>query len=180
VSEKKTPSFVDLIDPESVQIREVYAQFGVAIYMAQALERTLGIALATVYRSGPRRITRGQYDSLLQSNFEKTLGQLVAKLRKSVAIPRESEDMLSEALRKRNWLVHDYFWERAASFNRPEGRQSMIDELKTLIEYLEEVDARFTAIVEEWGDKHGVTQATVDREMKKLMDAGDARASTSG
>jgi hypothetical protein len=56
----------------------------------------------------------------------------------------------------------------------------MIDELKTLIEYLEEVDARFTAIVEEWGDKHGVTQATVDREMKKLMDAGDARASTSG
>ena len=169
MSEMKVPLFVDLIDPESHQVREVYAHFGLAMYMAQALERTLAMALTTVYGPGPRRITRKQYDSLLQSNFEKTLGQLVAKLRKKATIPDESEQMLSDALRKRNWLAHEYFWERAARFNTGEGRATMIDELKALIADLEKVDARFRATVREWGEKHGVTQEILDEEMKKLM-----------
>lgn len=180
MSENRIPVTIDLIDPESHQIREVYARFGLAIHMAQALERTLAIALATVCGPGPRKITRKRYDSLLQSNFEKTLGQLVAKLGKSVvAIPEASEHTLSEALRKRNWLVHSYFWERAVSFNRKEGRQSMIDELQALSEYFEKIDVKFSAVVRAWGEKHGVTQQVIDKEMKTLIDTDDAKASES-
>ena len=54
------------IDAKSHQIREVYANFGLAMYTAQGFERTLGIALATVY--GPEKITRAQFDDFLEHN----------------------------------------------------------------------------------------------------------------
>ena len=40
------------LDSESYQIREVYALFGLAMYFAQCLERTIGISMVTVYGPG--------------------------------------------------------------------------------------------------------------------------------
>lgn len=175
MSENKVSVFFDFIDPESHQIREVSAHFGLAMYMAQVLERTLALALATVYGPGPGKLVRHQYDALLESNFQKTLGALVKKLRKSVPISEELEALLSESLRKRNWLAHNYFWERAVTFNKEDGRQSMIKELKAIVDYFERVDAKFSAIIREWGDKHGVTQEIVENEMSKLLRRGNVQ-----
>ncbi len=47
---KPIPFNVEFIDPESHQVREVYAHFGLAMYYAQGLERA--VALATFRRGG--------------------------------------------------------------------------------------------------------------------------------
>ena len=61
-----------MLDPESEQIREVYAFFGLAIYNAQSLERELAMVLAA---SGTtERFTAWDYDDTLAGNFDSTFG----------------------------------------------------------------------------------------------------------
>ena len=66
---------MEQLDPESYQIREVYARYGLAMYQAQCVERQLALLLITEYRPGPSRITRSQYDHLLEAHFEKNTWQ---------------------------------------------------------------------------------------------------------
>jgi hypothetical protein len=163
------------IDDESELIKTVYAHYGLAAYQAQCVERQLAILLATAYGPGIRKITASQYDDLLGSFFKKTLGGLIAHLRKSVNVSPDFEATLNEALKKRNWLVHHYFWERAGHFMTNKGRQSMINELREIAEFLDRVDRDLTEIVLQWTERNGITQEILQREFEKLIqDANDA------
>lgn len=158
------------IDSESIQIKEVYTQFGLVMYQVQCFERTLAILLVTAYAPDLQEITRPQYEELLGKYFQRTLGTLINQLREFITISRQLETTLSRALQKRNWLVHRYFWERAITFMREDGRESMIKELREIGQFFEDMDLKLTTIVEEWGRKQGITEETTLRSLQKLID----------
>ncbi len=133
------------------------------------LERTLAILIATVYEYKPPKITRAQYDLLLESHFQKTLGRLIYKLRKSLPIAEDLEFTLLEALDKRNWLFHNYFWERAQKFMKEDGREAMIEELQEIAYYFEKVDHKLDMILLLWGEEHGVTEEIIQKKMENLI-----------
>lgn len=157
------------IDSESSQIKEVYAQFGLVMYHVQCFERTLAILLITAHAPNPQKTKRSQYEELLGRYFQRTLGNLINQLREFVAISQQFEITLSEALHKRNWLVHDYFWERAMTFMREEGRKTMIEELQGIAQFFEDTDSKFTTIVEKWGRRQGITEEVIQRRIEKLV-----------
>jgi lipoate-protein ligase A len=45
----------------------------------------------------------------------------------------------------------------------------MIEELKEIAEFIEDIDSKFTEIVFKWGREHGVKEDDIEKEMKKLM-----------
>src|SRR5262245_39360763 len=155
--------FMTELDEESAQIREVYAHFGLAMYLVQCVERSIAIVLTTEYRPDVRPITRAQYDELLQSLFKQTLGTLIARLRRVTTLPNDFEAQLCDVLETRNWLTHRYFWERAGKFMTRQGREAMLRELGEIQRRLEEVDAYFDGIAETWGERHGITKETIDQ-----------------
>ncbi len=124
------------LDSEAEQIKEVYAYFGLAMYRAQCLERQLAIVLATRYGPGPTKITNVEYDGLLESLFSKTMGRLVRDIGEVAKLSEREEEQLREALNKRNWLAHRYFWERARVFLSASGRVAMIQELQETVDIL--------------------------------------------
>ena len=63
------------LDPESEQIKEVYARYGLAMYQAQCLERQVAILLSLLH-ADPTKTTRLEFNHLLDSLFEQTLGAL--------------------------------------------------------------------------------------------------------
>ena len=132
------------LDPESEHIREVYAHFGLAMYMAQCLERGLAVTLATRYGPGPTKISRTQYDELLEKLFSRTLGQLVKEIGRLAELNANERDQLQEALSKRNWLAHRYFWERTIDLVSESGRASMIKELQEATDSFQALDDLFT------------------------------------
>jgi len=157
------------LDLESQQIREVYARFGLAMYQAQCLERQLAILLATAYGPGPHKLTKCDYERLLGSLFKKTLGNLIQKLQESVTLPNDFELMLREALGKRNWLAHRYFWERAGHFMTEKGRMLMINELQVIAEELDQLDQVLTQTSCDWMKKAGIPEEVMDREMERIL-----------
>ena len=153
---------------------KVYAEFGIAMYNAQCLEREFAISLARVYYSGPNRITWAQFLNFLDSNYKKTLGKLIFEMRKTTSIPSDMESRLMEALKKRNWLVHGYFWDRAGHFLTAEGRELMINELQDTANFFTQIGEELTAVNRAWATARGVTEEMRREALEDLIKSAGA------
>ena len=163
------------IDTESEQNENVFAHFGLAMFQAQCLERQLAIILATKYEPGPTNISRTELDDIFDDLFSRTLGQLVEEIGRLAELTEDEEERLQEALSKRNWLAHRYFWERAIEILSEPGRASMITELQEAAYFFQTLDELFANKTIEWAETVGISQQTLDKELERLVrDQGDS------
>lgn len=154
-------------------VKEVYAHFGLAVYLAQVLEFAIGhsiIYLELIPQKLKQKCTREQwindYDLFMHQHFKKTLGKMMKSLQFVTTIPEGLETLLSEALSKRNWLAHGYFRERAVDFNNEEGRNRMIQELQVAQLLFEHADNALELVFRPVREKYGIT----DEWLKTHMD----------
>ncbi len=121
---------VEEIDPEIWLTREVYANYGLAMYMAQVLENGLvNVAIWTGIRDRVYS-THEDAEADMLALFRQTMGaQRVALLNRRPDLVH-MEDLLTRAVKLRNFLAHSYFGVRAAAFATEDGQHRMIEELK--------------------------------------------------
>jgi hypothetical protein len=154
---------------ESYRCREIFAFFGLTMYHIQCLERTLAMLSATVYNTNADHITREQFDAILESNFKKTLGQLISQIKKSVDLPDDFEKKLVNALEKRNFIAHHYFWKRKMKFSHTRGQEEMLAELTQLSTYFENMDRELTLVQRKWSNAKGVTDDAIYKVMGDML-----------
>jgi len=154
-------------DPDE-HTKEVYAHFGLAIYLAQVLEH--GLVIALVYADlMPKRKphhTTADFDLFMDKHFETTMGRLINTVRKQVSVPPELEALLLGARTKRNWLAHHYFRERAEDFMNEPGREKMIAELKEAHILFERADELLGEVVRPLRHKFGYTDEKLEADYK--------------
>lgn len=124
------------LDPESEQIREVYAYYGLAMYWAQCVEQSIFQQLLffdhfpkaiASYTSSEKWVA--EFDSYETRELGQTMGKLIRRLQE-VGLPNEDiTNVLAEVLQLRNWLAHSYFSDRALEFTTTKGREEMLEEL---------------------------------------------------
>ena len=145
-------------------VKDVYANYGLALYLAQVLEHGLANALMCAEllpsRAGkpvPRRQWEAEFDVFMDQQYEQTLGRLVRALKSATSIPTELEGALADALKTRNFLAHHFFRERAEAFMSWDGREAMIRELKSAQGLFDIADGKLTEIVKPLREKYGLT-----------------------
>jgi hypothetical protein len=157
------------LSPESKRIRDVYAHYGLAMYLAQNMERGLSMVLAL--HGDTVDMTAWDYDARLAENYQSTFGDLVSKLlASSVAASSGLTGRLQRANDQRNDLAHQYFWDRAIQFASPEGQLAMIAELRQMQADFESIDddllkildARVEGRGEELGSFHSRAEANLN------------------
>jgi len=157
------------LDIKSQQIREVFANYGLALYQAQCLEKQIAILLGGKYEIKPQKLTRYRYDEILDSHMEHTFGKLVHDLQSKMNLSSDINNKLELAVEQRNWLAHFYWWDRVSEFNYHNGRELMLDELKKIATLFEELDEYFVAIAKNWLNDIGVTQEILDTCQTELL-----------
>ena len=157
-------------DP-SEHVKEIYAHFGLAIYLAQVLEHGLVIALvyADLMPNRKPHHTRADFDLFMDKHFETTMGRMIQNFKKHVAVPTEFEQLLLDARTKRNFLAHHYFRERADDFMKEAGREKMILELKTAQELFERTDDTLSEVVRPLREKLGFTDEKVEASYREYI-----------
>ena len=163
------------LDSESRQIREVFASYGLAMYLAQNLERALAMALAVEGKS--ELMTSWDYDSRLAEYFLCTFGELVTKFRSSSDDkPPGLSERLDKANDLRNDLAHKFFWDRAIKFNSNEGRSDMLSELYRIKEEFDSLDEELTKLTNERVKWRGYNieqlEAQADVHLKEMLTGG--------
>lgn len=164
--------------------KETYARFGLAFYKAQVLEHGIVNALI-VLDLIPSRLHSVQsrqewslaVDAFMNGHFETTMGRILGSLQSVTKVPAEVEDLLRDALRRRNWLAHDFFRERASEFLSISGRDRMIAELEECRSCFESAATALEQLVLPLEEAAGLTPERVEKEFQRLKAEAEARDS---
>ena len=156
------------LDADAHQRRETFARYGLAMYHAQCVEKSLAILVSSIYNKDFLTSTPNKREEIQDESFDKTIGRLLTRMRKQITIPPNLNRSLDDARYKRNWLAHEYFWVRAGELMTTHGREKMIDELTELSEFFSRVDSHLTSIYDKWVKKIGVTQQMIDKNLKDM------------
>ena len=164
------------MDTESDDIKEVYARFGLALYCAQVLEHGIVNALVVVDLIPSRRhLARSKaeweaaVDAFMGLHFEHTMGKLMYDLRSVSRIPTDLDDLLKRALRKRNWLAHEFFRERATEFLTSTGRDQMLTEVHECRDLFKAADEALEKVVKPLRSAAGITDEILEREYQAML-----------
>lgn len=127
------------MDDKENEIKECFAYFGRAMYMAQTVEKGILNSLLFSYTN----ITKTRYDELLAEKSLLTFGQLKQEVIAKNIFDSDFIEKLEEFHSKRDWLAHNYWWDRSVEFNREDLRHKLFKELD---EFNEEFEALYDLI----------------------------------
>lgn len=163
-------------EPESVdsEVRDVFAHFGVVAYYLQVLEVNVvqylvGLRLRDSQPSPPTDL-----NDFFDHGRTRTLGQLIRMLdSQATSLPMDLRRSLDDALTRRNYLTHHFFWDRAHDFLAPEGRQAMIRRLTEEREWLIAVNTHLTDFTMALMEPYGITEEQVDAVLTSMAEAAE-------
>lgn len=151
--------------------KEVYAHFGLAIYFAQILEHGLVNALvyADLLQNRKPNQTVEDFDLFMDTNFEKTMGELIQSFKKHVSVPTEFDQLLLDVRTKRNFLAHRYFRARAKEFVTEGGSKRMIVELEAARDLFIRTDAALSEMFRPVREKLGITDEVIESHRREII-----------
>lgn len=166
---------VEVPEPDYDDPKEVYAFYGLAAYAAQVLERGLVNLLVGLSIAGERGITVEVIDGLFEQFNSHTFGHLFKALRNRISVTAGLEGQLSDALLRRNLLVHQFFEKHSEDFISEKGRHLMIDELRELIVLFKSADQSVDDLTLPLFSKLGITAEIIQRGLDAMQAAATAR-----
>jgi len=151
---------------EEQQCKEVYAYAGLALYCVQCFEMSLVNFLIIASRISGNTTTLKEIESLEEKAQKKTLGALLKDVRTIAAF--DVSAVITQALVKRNFLVHHLFKKRAIEFLSEKGRDKMLVELKDSCRCFQIADTAIIALCRASGKMIGITDELLNTEFNKL------------
>lgn len=167
-------SIWDAGDPESALIREVYARYGLTMYMAQVLEHAVVNALL-VLRFLPKRPDHNSneswesaFDDFYGRELGKTFGTTLKTLDGLSILTPELISKLRAAKSTRDRLAHSFFRDRDLQFFTQSGRVSMIDDCEAAIAEFEAADGELEAFCAPFRLRFGITDEWIEQMVREL------------
>jgi hypothetical protein len=142
---------LDFYMNQSENLHQLYAEYGMAAEKAQVLELEAGnVVLSFVAMAvDPKTISAADkigYKKLVDEVDRKTLGNLLRQIRQIVEFDSTSEKVISDALSKRNYLVHGFFKTHNFAIFNESGQIKMRKELGEISKQMDVAHKHLTAI----------------------------------
>jgi len=158
----------EIPEPDYDDPKELYAFFGLAFYKAQVLEQGVVNLAVALNAQGKERVTTGDVLDLYEKYERKTFGNVLRAAQQLISFPPSLEDDLEKALNYRNHLAHAFFVEHSEDALHEDGRRRMIDELRTILEFINRVDEEFDAVWMSAWHALGITEEWFERKFKEI------------
>jgi hypothetical protein len=120
------------LTPDDDQTREVYAKYGLAMYLAQVIEH--GLANFVLYAGTFYGLVTDEahVDALLDEMFSKTMGGQLREVLSLIEFSGDQIERLHQVREKRNMLAHSFWRERVTLTGSQAGRNQLLAELDAI------------------------------------------------
>jgi hypothetical protein len=147
-------------------IKELFAHFGRAYYYSECLHRQLcNMYVLGTFRSSSDA-TRPRVEEKLVYTFSLTLGKVFEDVKN--IIPEEIYPNIEEAIEKRNFLAHYFWYEKIHLLYSTESIQQLIDELSDYADFFHELDEILVSIFEPYMIQFGIDDEVIQKHMKEV------------
>lgn len=154
-------------------IKELYARFGLAYFEAECLHRGLCNVYMVAPFAVPDGITGPRVDERMSEAFAMTLGQVVEAL--APWTPGPLLETLKQAVERRNYLAHRFWFERCHLTISEDGVHQLLDELAKDIELFGRCDAEVGAHFSDQAEQLGVTNDLLHTAIIEMVENPEDR-----
>jgi hypothetical protein len=172
------------LDDEGWEVRETFAYFGRAYYMASVLEVGLAHSLmwgefmtqeaekikATKGKGFDRKRYEADFDAFMDKQFAQTMGAVIQRATMLPAFTDELKERIEAARKRRNFLAHDYWREMSERFATSKGREGMREELLADAETFGQLDRDIDAAMIVIRQELGVDDKMLDDYSEAMME----------
>lgn len=162
---------------EDDRIKEVYTQFGLAVFHAQLLEQQ-AINLIVFSKLENKQLTTKPEIDDLWDNYDlgtRTLGTLIKEIKQLYNLSDEDASELQEILKLRNYISHDYFRFNSGLFYADGGKQRMIKDFVDFINKCQLIEPKLDKYTEDYCAKIGLTQELADKHVEETIKLWEQR-----
>jgi hypothetical protein len=129
------------LDDGDYQAREVFAQYGLTSYVSQVLEKAILNVLTLRQVAKSETPSQEGWDARFSVNAKLPMGRLIGAFETHYPDDAEVVTLLRDALPKRNYIAHTFFWDNAVRFTTTAGREAMLVELHEIREIFQSVES---------------------------------------
>jgi hypothetical protein len=112
--------------------KDVFAWFGVAAYAVQCFEVELCILILLAHRLKDPSLLSEHLEKIDIKLSKSTLGALLSELKSHLIINIDLQKILNNYREKRNYLIHQFFFNHSTDLLSKDGCLKMIEELKEI------------------------------------------------
>jgi hypothetical protein len=152
-------------------VKDVFAHYGLAAYMAQVMERSIVNALISVYGPDETKLSQRDLDRRAERLSRRTQSALLEQLRQA-GLSTEIMPDLRAALADRNRLTHHFFWDHALDFITVAGCERMRDILIAMEHRFRTCSDRVETEVQGWAASHGISPEDRDAVHQAMVESG--------
>ena len=147
-------------------IRELFAYYGRAVYQAQAIEK--GILSLVLFKKLDNSITKTRYDELLYEKSKLTFGQLKRELILLKLFNTEELNEIHAFHKKRDYLIHNYWWDRAVEFSIGNSHETLFSELQSYTDFFDKLNYKVDKISFRFFQKHNLNFDHIKDELLSI------------
>ena len=162
----------DSLDSDDAKTREVYAHFGLTIFMCQLIEQQSMNMIATLRQVTGKFATKEEV-AALWDNYDfgpRTLGTLINEIKQLYKLTDDDQKELKEILRLRNYFAHDYFRFNNELFFSDSGKKRMIKDFVDFKIRIRAIDKKLLEYMRVYREKSGMTEELIDKLAKEMRD----------
>lgn len=155
--------------PAGEELDPILLELGSALFVCQGLEGTI-VFLLSVCSMEDAQMEVGSFSAAMESLSQRTLGQLLKRLRERVGLPETIEEKLRTGWNARNWVVHDFLHKSIEDLVTPKGRLVILRRLSEAKRTVKEADVLANRLLDEYLEKYGISVADMKRSADRLWD----------
>lgn len=164
-----------MTDSDDCSNNQLHALCGEALCWAQLLEQEIlnGILLHAVARKTV--MTRAQADDLINQRDKKPLRHKLDEVFQRVRTEPDLRPTFYEALEKRNFFVHKFFWDRFEELRTWEGRERLIVEVRGYAELFRGAYLFSRGITDLYMKQTSITDQMLHQELERIFPIDELR-----
>lgn len=155
-------------DPDEELIKELHAQFGLAYFRSECLHRELCNAYVLAPFAKSDGITGPRVDERTVEAFAMTLGKIVEAIEPWTTA--ELQATLDEAVERRNFLAHRFWFERCHLMADSEGARGLIDTLRADSEFFLQADEKVSAHFADQVVRLGISAERQQQALREMLE----------
>jgi DNA-binding transcriptional ArsR family regulator len=123
------------------------------------------------------QMEEGSFAAAMDSLSQRTLGQLLKRLRERVQLSPTDEEQFRSGWSARNWIVHEFLHNTIEDLLSPKGRLEVLRRLAEAKRTVKVTDIIANRILDQYLTKYDITVADMKRSADRMWDHLNPRPS---
>jgi len=150
----------------------MFGNYGLTALAATSFEKTVMLLLIAVSRISELNVPPSELYKAMDEVNHLTLGRLITELKKRLNVTDSTASELESALKRRNYLIHHFFFAHREMLRTPEGAHEMSNELRPMRDLFVEVQKKIDLILGAVLQKHSLDLEIIDKEVRPILEGG--------